>query len=300
MNDTKHRATVCVSADFDAMSIWINWGARGARTLSRGEFGATVGTPRLLDLLAKYQIPSTWFIPGHTAESWPALTREIAQRGHEIGNHGYLHESFDQLSLAQARDVIRRANSILEGLTGQRPSGIRIPAGDVDARIFEILIEEQFSYDSSLLGGDFFPYWLRSSDEIREDGPVTFGETIDLVELPIGFITNDFNHFEFNYANPTLVGHDPPSRVEEIWLAQFDYMYKNCPGGTLVLTLHPQTIGHGLRIAMLERFLDYCLSQDGTRFVTHQQATSEFRASVPLAPSISEAESAERRGGRAG
>ncbi len=44
-------------------------GARDARSLSRGEFGARVGAPRLLDLCDTFGIPSTWFVPGHTAET---------------------------------------------------------------------------------------------------------------------------------------------------------------------------------------------------------------------------------------
>jgi peptidoglycan/xylan/chitin deacetylase (PgdA/CDA1 family) len=272
-----HRATVCISADFDAMSIWMTWGARGARALSRGEFGPTIAAPRMLELFERYSVPTTWFIPGHTAESWPEITRSIADRGHEIGNHGYLHEAFDQLSLDQVAGVVRKASDALERLTGQRPRGMRVPAGDFDGSLLEFLVGEGFSYDSSLLGGDFAPYWCRGEDELPEDGPVRFGPTLDLVELPIGFITNDFNHFEFNYANPALVGHDAPSVVEEIWCSQFDYMYDHCPGGSLILTLHPQTIGHGLRIAMLERFLQHCMSRPGTRFATHETVVGEFR-----------------------
>lgn len=260
------------------MSLWINWGARGARALSRGEFGATVGAPRLLKLLDREQVPSTWFVPGHTAESWPDITAEIARSGHELGNHGYLHESFDDLSTRALREVVQRGSDSLERVTGQRPRGLRVPAGDFTGELLELMVDEGFSYDSSLLGGDFYPYWCRGPDRITDHGPVQFGDPIDLVELPIGFITNDFNHFEFNYANPALVGHDPPSRVEESWRGQFDYMYDNCPGGMLIVTLHPQTIGQGLRIQMLERFIAYCNSHPGTRFATHATVVDEFRA----------------------
>ena len=277
-----HRATVCISADFDAMSIWMTWGARGARSLSRGEFGATIAAPRLLDLFDRYAVPTTWFIPGHTAESWPAVTAEVARRGHEVGNHGYLHEAFDRHSPEEVRAIVRRASDVLERITGSRPRGMRVPAGDFDGSLLAFLVEEGFLYDSSLLGGDFHPYWCRGVDGLPDDGPVAFGAPIDLVELPIGFITNDFNHFEFNYGNPALVGHDAPSVVEEIWCTQFDYMYEHCDDGTLILTLHPQTIGHGLRIAMLERFIQHCQRRPGTRFVTHETVAEEFRGRSPF------------------
>src|SRR4051812_3192242 len=86
------RAWVCLSFDFDAMSSWIFRDLTSPTPLSRGEYGARVGLPRVLHLLDDYDIPATFFVPGHTADSWPYLVRDIAARGHELGNHGYLHE----------------------------------------------------------------------------------------------------------------------------------------------------------------------------------------------------------------
>jgi peptidoglycan/xylan/chitin deacetylase (PgdA/CDA1 family) len=254
----------------------MSWGARGARVLSRGEFGATTGAPRLLSLFERLEIPTTWFIPGHTAETYPEITSEVAERGHEIGNHGYLHEMFDQLTLDRARVVIRNANDAIERIAGVRPAGIRVPAGDFAGGLFDVIVEEGFTYDSSLIGG-VEPFWCRRADELHDDGPNIKGETLDLVEFPIGFITNDFNHFEFNYGNPLLVGHDRPSDVEETWRGEFDYMYEHVPDGVMTLTLHPQCIGHGSRIAMLERFLVHCGSRPGVQFATLQTAEKDFR-----------------------
>ncbi len=235
------------------------------------------GAPRLLELFDRLEIETTWFVPGHTAETWPQITADISSRGHEIGNHGYLHEAFDQLSPDQARAVIRKANDALERITGQRPQGMRVPAGDFDGSLLRLLVEEGFRYDSSLLGGDYHPYWCRDSDTLAEDGPNTFGQQLDLVELSISFTMNDFSHFEFNYGNPLLVGDHAPSAVEEMWTSQFDYMYDNVPEGVLLLTLHPQCIGHGFRIAMLERFLRHCASRPGVRFAKLHQVADEFR-----------------------
>jgi peptidoglycan/xylan/chitin deacetylase (PgdA/CDA1 family) len=268
--------SVALSVDFDATAIWRTWGAKGARALSRGEFEIRSGAPRLLKVFEKYGVPTTWFIPGHTAETWPETTKAVAKAGHEIGNHGYHHESFDQLTLEQAVAVIRKANDALERVSGQRPVGIRVPAGDFDGNLLEAMIEEGFEYDSSMMGDDFYPYWCRASDTHGENESEP-GAPIDLVELPIGFITNDFNHFEFNYANPQLVGHHAPSMVEEIWKSQFDFMYRDCPGGTLIVTLHPQSIGQGGRILMLERFIEYCAGHNNVTFVTHKQVADDFR-----------------------
>jgi peptidoglycan/xylan/chitin deacetylase (PgdA/CDA1 family) len=275
---TEHRATVCITADFDALSIWMNWGARGARALSRGEFGAQVGAPRLLELLARYELPSTWFVPGHTAETFPEITREVAQRGHEIANHGYHHEAFLDHSLDECREILRRANAAIERVTGQVPRGFRHPTGDLPDELPTILLEEGFAYDSSLAASDFHPYWCRGRYRHQRFGPSIPGARIDLVEVPHSFVVNDFHHFEFNYGDPALTGRDPPSVVEEIWRSQFDYMYEHESGGTLNVVLHPQSIGQGLRIAMLERFIVHCLESPATRFTTLERVAEEFRS----------------------
>jgi peptidoglycan/xylan/chitin deacetylase (PgdA/CDA1 family) len=274
------RATVCLSVDFDALSLWLQWGVRGARALSRGEFGGRVGAPRLLELLAKHSIRTTWFVPGHTADTYPEVTAEVARQGHEIGNHGYLHESFDKLSPDEIRRVLELSNASLLRTTGQRPRGFRHPTGDSTGLLFEILEEFGFEYDSSLMGDDFFAYWCRGNDMFFDDAPPKFGDQLNLVEVPISYVMNDFHHFEFNYGEPLLVGHDGPHDVEPIWQAQFDYMYRNCPGGALTMIVHPQCIGQGLRLDMLERFIEFCNSRDGVRFATVEEVANEFRSAV--------------------
>ena len=272
------RATVCLSVDFDALSIWLQWGARGARALSRGEFGARVAAPRLLELFERQQIPTTWFIPGHTAATFPAVTRQIAAHGHEIGNHGYLHESFDTLTPERIREVLTLSNQALLDIAGVRPRGFRHPTGDSTGKLFEILEEFGFDYDSSLMGDDFHAYWCRGEDTFYDDAPPDFGRQLDLVEVPISFVMNDFQHFEFNYGDPLLVGHDGPQDVEPIFCGQFDYLYRTCPGGFVTLIVHPQCIGHGVRIEMLERFIEHCKAHDGVRFATVAEIADEFRA----------------------
>ena len=64
------RHIVCLTFDFDAVSGWISRGMTTPSPMSRGEFGL-VGSRRVLALLKKYRIRSTWFIPGHTIESFP-------------------------------------------------------------------------------------------------------------------------------------------------------------------------------------------------------------------------------------
>jgi peptidoglycan/xylan/chitin deacetylase (PgdA/CDA1 family) len=280
---TTARPTVCLSLDFDAVCVWMANGARDARSLSRGEFGARVGARRLLDLCDTFGIPSTWFVPGHTAETFPAVTAEIAARGHELANHGYLHEDFSALSPDQVRAVLRKSNDALERVAGQRPRGIRIPPWAVDAAVFELLIEEGFTYDSSLMD-DCRAHWCRGRDTVQDDGPNIPGPDVGLVELPISFITSDFAYFEFNgYGTPNLpAGLRNPRDVEQIWCDEFDYMVAKAPDTYVMLMLHPQSIGWGGRMLMLERVLAHFASTPGVRFVTAETIADEFRQAEAL------------------
>ncbi len=81
---------VCLTFDFDALSVWLGGYARVTPAmLSRGEYGARVAVPRILRLLADYGIKATFFVPGHTADSFPKVVEAIVADGHEIGHHSY-------------------------------------------------------------------------------------------------------------------------------------------------------------------------------------------------------------------
>ena len=61
--------------------------------MSHQAYGPRTGVPRLLRILDRPGIRATFFVPGYTAERWPAVVRSIRDAGHEIAHHGYLHES---------------------------------------------------------------------------------------------------------------------------------------------------------------------------------------------------------------
>jgi len=271
------RASVNLCFDFDADSLWMSWGARGSRALSRGEFGATIAVPRILDLLDDYGLTSTWFIPGHDAETYPQQASKVADGGHEIGNHGYVHEAFDRLADDEVHRLIQKASDALYRVTGQRPRGMRVPNGDFTGELLEYLSDHGFTYDSSRMDGEYQVYWARGLDEVRDEAPNIKGTPIDLVEVPMSWVMQDLIYFERNYENPLLLGGFTPSMVEEIWLRQFDYMYDRVQNGVLTLTMHPQAIGWGGRIGVLENFLDHAKSKSCVRFTTCGQIADEFR-----------------------
>ncbi len=273
--------TVCLSFDWDGVSVWMSGGATDARSLSRGEFGPRVGVPRLLELCTRLGITATFFTPGHTAETFPTTAVQIAAAGHEIAAHGYVHEDFEKLSLDEARSVIRRSADAIERVVGARPRGMRFPPWAVEGEHFVMLRDENYTYSSSVMD-DVRPHWARGAGVVRHDGPNEAGPEIALVEVPITFITSDFAYFEFNgYGRPTLpAGLRNPRDVEQIWLDEFIYNTDRDPGAFTMLMLHPETIGWGGRIAMLERVL-VAMQERGARFVTVERLADEFRAANP-------------------
>jgi peptidoglycan-N-acetylglucosamine deacetylase len=277
--------TVSLSFDWDGVSVWMAGGASDARSMSRGEFGPRVGVPRLLELCQRLGVTATFFTPGHTAETFPDTAAAIASAGHEVAAHGYVHEDFEALSRDEARDVIRRAADAIESIVGARPRGMRFPPWAVQGEHFVMLLEEGYTYSSSVMD-DVRPHWARAGGVVRHDGPNEAGEEIPLVEVPITFITSDFAYFEFNgYGRPTLpAGLRNPRDVEQIWLDEFAYNADRDQGAFTMLMLHPETIGWGGRIAMLERVL-VAMQERGARFVTVEGLADEYRAATP-APAL--------------
>lgn len=274
-------ATICLTFDFDALCIWI--GPRASTSpsaISRGEF-AVVGVQRILKLLAERRIPATFFIPGHTVETYPDTVHRILGDGHEVGHHGYLHENPCALGRDQERRVLERGFEAMQTIAGIRPVGYRSPAWDNSPNTIELLLEFGLRYESSLMAHDFQPYWCRVGDVANTDGPYVFGQQVDLVEMPVSWVLDDFPHFEFVRSGDHLYpGLSAGSKVEEIWRDEFDFMMRDEPGGVFNLTMHPEIIGRGHRIMMLERLLDHMMSAGNIRFATLADAAERFRDST--------------------
>lgn len=147
----KCRVRVLLSADFDAVSGFLGTGAsptNGLSDYSSGYFAAQVGVPRLLRVFKKHNISSsvTWFIPGHSMESFREQTKQIADSGAEIGCHGYAHEGSKQMTEAQEREVIEKCVLLSTELTGKRPLGWRAPLYQLREHTVQVLEDMGFLY----------------------------------------------------------------------------------------------------------------------------------------------------------
>ncbi len=191
---------VCLSFDFDAISGFIARGTPTPSPISRGEFGPRVGAPRLLALMKKYRIQSSWFVPGHTIETFPDAVKAVVDAGHEIAHHGWKHVSPSTLTREAEEAELIRGNEAVKRISGQYARGYRSPSWDLSPHSVELFLKHGFTYDSSMMGDDYTPYYAREGDVIELEQPAKFGRATPLVEMPICWSTDDAPHFEFMCA----------------------------------------------------------------------------------------------------
>ncbi|MEK6721017.1 MAG: polysaccharide deacetylase family protein [Chloroflexota bacterium] len=256
------RLTVALTIDHDAISDSVRRGDPPVK-FSHAEFGPRVGAKRLLDLLRRREIPATWFVPGHSLTTFTDDTEAILAGGHELACHGWFHEDFAELSVDEARDVLGRSVEAVQEVTGAAPSGFRAPYWSLGERTLELVTAAGFAYDSSLMADDYALYRVRQGDRHSTVDGTTWGRETDLVEVPVYWAMDDWPHFE---PGPGRSGLSAPSAVLEIWTEELRYAYEHAPGGLVMVTVHPECIGRGHRMAMLERFVDAAAALEGVVF----------------------------------
>jgi peptidoglycan/xylan/chitin deacetylase (PgdA/CDA1 family) len=261
--------SVCLTFDFDALSLWIGtFKQRSATPVSRGEFGGEVGIVRVLDLLALKSVKATFFVPAHTAVAFPGQTRRIIAEGHEIALHGDCHETPVGLSREREAELLDISITRLQSVLGAdfRPLGYRSPAWDLSHSTVDLLLERGLVYDSSMMASDFMPYLARSGD-LADEHVFRRGSTTALVEIPVAWELDDFPYFNFT-NRPLFGGLRSPDDVFNCWMGEFDYCHGQVQDGVFTLTMHPQIIGRGPRIQMLGHLIDQIQAQPGVRFRT--------------------------------
>jgi peptidoglycan/xylan/chitin deacetylase (PgdA/CDA1 family) len=251
-----HSGHVCLSFDFDGPSLWMQRRQTTPAPISRGEFGA-VAVPRILRLLEARNIAATFFIPGHTLETYPEQCRAIADGGHEIALHGYAHELAATLSRGEEEKTLTRSMTLIERITGAGPNGYRAPSGDVTNQTLELLIEHGIGYDSSLMGHDYRPYRVRRAGFFPQDGPAQWGAETELIELPWSWTLDDYVYLEFvTFRRMLMPGLRSPTEMFENFSGDVIWMTREVTAGVCTVVFHPQVIGRGHRLLALEAWLD--------------------------------------------
>lgn len=262
-----HRAAAALSFDVDAETPLLYADpAMGSRLglMSHQKFGPLVGVPRILDVLARHEVSSTFFVPGYTAERYPDLVRRIIDEGHEIGHHGYLHEPLSGLSVHEERTLVDKGLESLEKVASVRPTGFRAPMGEMSFQTPGVLIERGFEYDSSLMDSDM-PYLLGGGGS--EGGA--------LVELPFHWSSDDWEQYnwipEFDDGRPI----ETPEKTHEVWRAELDGQIRY--GGLFNLVNHPFVSGRAARVSALETLVERLVSDDQIWFARLDEIAAHVR-----------------------
>lgn len=251
----KRRLRICLSVDFDAISGYLGTGHDPSNTLadfSAGLFSANVGVGRLLTLFKKYNISDklTWFIPGHSLETFPEQARAIVQSGCEIGLHGYSHEGAYAMTVEQEKDVLEKCIALVTQLQGgKRPVGYRAPLYQIRETTVKLLQDYDFLYDTSMNAHDSLPYflhnpfpgepphvpdyklkastWMKPTPILAQPQRGSAEATKALVEVPGSWYTEDMTPLGFYPYTASTQGYVSVDVVQKIWWDRFDWLWEN-------------------------------------------------------------------------
>ena len=248
------RAVAVLSFDVDAESPILAQGRRyaaHAMVMTHQAYGPLVGVPRLLELLADYALPATFFVPGLTAERYPRTVERIVAAGHEVGHHSYSHRSPVDLGADEERADFERALAALDRV-GVKPAGHRAALWEASWRTPGLVAEYGLSYDSSLMDSDR-PYRLRA-------GAAT------IAELPPHWSLDDWEQYAY-LPRPDIGGAiESPVKVLELWRAELDAMRRH--GCLFMLTCHPFLSGRPSRVEALRGLIEHALEAGDVDFAT--------------------------------
>lgn len=259
------RVAVSLGVDLDGQTIWEgSYGMTSPAALAYGEFGAEVGTLRMLDLFDKYNIKTTWFMPGKTADTFPEACKEVVARGHEIAHHSYAHNNPANMTYDQEISSYKKALDSLARIGADKIRGYRSAYWDLSPNTLEILEKLGFVYDSSLMGNDIYPYHPRPM-EVREGQGNIFKEPSKIVEFPPSWWLTDFPFV--SHITNKLEGMRPVEDLYNRYVSIYDYTADNFKDACYCLTSHPQCIGRLHVLQMYENLIIH-LQSKGAWFAT--------------------------------
>lgn len=287
------RMRICLSVDFDAISGYLGTGHTPENTLadySAGIFSANVGVDRLLRLFAKHDISEklTWFIPGHSMETFPKQTSAIVASGAEIGLHGYSHEGAYAMTVEQEKDVLEKCIELATKLKGgKRPAGYRAPLYQIRETTVKLLQEHDFLYDSSMNAHDSLPYylpnpfpgqpphvpdysqtaasWMRPTAIPQQPEAGTAEASSAMIEIPGSWYTEDMTPLGFYPYTASTQGYVSVDVVEKIWWDRFEWLWENESwlddgpgkgyGSIYPMIWHPESSGRNHIVGMIDKFI---------------------------------------------
>jgi peptidoglycan/xylan/chitin deacetylase (PgdA/CDA1 family) len=236
-------AVAALSFDVDAESPVLAIDATYAghlSTMSHQAYGPRVGVPRILELLARLEVRSTFFFPGTTVQRWPGTLEAVLEAGHEVALHSHRHVPLVQLSPDEQRADLEQGLAALAA-HGVTPTGYRAPLWQQTRHTLDLLPEYGIRWDSSLMDDDR-PY-------IVETGGAA------LAELPVHWSLDDWEQYAFLPAPDVGQSIELPDKVLALWTGELDAM--RATGSLCVICCHPFLSGRPSRLRSVERFVAF-------------------------------------------
>lgn len=300
----KRKVQVALSVDFDAISGLLGTGkddANNKADYSQGFFAGNVGVTRLVKLFKKYEVADkvTWFLPGHSMETFPEATKAIKDSGCEIALHGYSHEGAYQMTEQQEKDVLEKCIDLATKLTGKKPVGYRAPLYQIRESTIKLLVEQGFSYDTSLCAHDSQPYLAPLDTQIQPPDfsktaetwmhptpiPTSTATATSLIEIPCNWYMEDMTPLVYFPHVPNSHGYVDVRLIEQMWKDRFEWLWENGSGGkdegrdfVFPLILHPDCSGMAHVIGMIERMIKWLKEWEGVEFWKYEDIAREWRA----------------------
>ncbi len=250
------KCAVAITFDMDADSLvhleHPKDGYNRVSALSMLRYGPEVAVPRILETYRQFEIKQTFFVPAWCIEQYPGTVEAMVAAGHEVAHHGYIHENPQAGTKDDERYWLKRGIDVIERVTGQRPRGWRAPLYNFSNDSADLLIDEGFTYDASLMGDDV-PYMLQTNK----------GE---LVELPSHWGMDDWPQYvqsmDLDYMMPIKAA----SLGVEVFREEFDAMWEH--GGLWVGVWHPFATGRLARWRQVHKLIEYMRERGDVWFAT--------------------------------
>jgi len=259
------RCAVTFTWDMDADSILHlahpNDSDTRISTASMLRYGPLIAVERILGVLDELGVKHSFFVPGWCAEQYPEAVKMMIAEGHEVAHHGYLHEYPNEMTRDKERYWTKRGIDALASITGKRPVGYRAPWYKFSKYSLEILIEEGFTWDCSLMGADV-PHLIKCDKG-------------DLIELPGNIQLDDWPQFVHNADLDYMMPIQSPQRAKEVYMAEFEAMWEY--NGFWVNCFHPFCSGQVARLMMVRDMIKEMKAKGDVWFATGEQVAAHTR-----------------------
>ena len=275
--------------DVDAVAGWLGsyGGENSPDDISRGLFAGEVGTPRLLKLFERNGLKTTWFIPGHSIETFPEQTQMVVDAGHEIGMHGYTHENPISMTPEQEEAVLVKCIDLIEKRLRAPPDRLRRAVVGVLERHERAAAQARDQVrPQPHAPATSTPYYVRVGDSWTKIDyskpaeewmkPLVRGKETDLIEIPASWYLDDLPPMMFIKASPNSHGFVNPRDIEQLWLDQFDWVYREHDYAVFTMTIHPDVSGRPAVLLMLERIIEHINKHGGVRWAHFDEIADDF------------------------